>query len=79
MFTTIEAYIENGHITGDECMKLPTHAHVLITLLPRRVLQNENKITQPPNREPDPDLRGTIKINGDIMDSAPRASWNLPS
>lgn len=33
MYTTIEANIENGHLTGPEADKLPAHAHVLITLL----------------------------------------------
>jgi hypothetical protein len=34
MYTTIEADIDNGMICGRETSKLPTHAHVLITLLP---------------------------------------------
>ena len=34
MYTTIEADIENGRITGPESRKLPAMAHVLITLLP---------------------------------------------
>jgi len=33
MYTTIEADIENGRITGPESRKLPAMAHVLITLL----------------------------------------------
>ncbi len=33
MYTTIEAEIENGQIKGPEAGKLPSHAHVLITLL----------------------------------------------
>ncbi|MEE9368079.1 MAG: hypothetical protein V3V05_04345 [Pontiella sp.] len=33
MYTTIEADIENGQIIGPEVAKLPSHAHVLITLL----------------------------------------------
>jgi hypothetical protein len=33
MYTTIEADIENGQIKGLEAGKLPSHAHVLITLL----------------------------------------------
>ena len=33
MYTTIEAGIENGQIKGPEAAKLPSHAHVLITLL----------------------------------------------
>jgi len=37
MYTTIEADIENGRITGPESRKLPAVAHVLITLLPRKV------------------------------------------
>ena len=33
MYTTIEADIENGRITGPESRNLPAMAHVLITLL----------------------------------------------
>jgi len=33
MYTTIEADIENGRITGPEIRKLPAVAHVLITLI----------------------------------------------
>ena len=33
MYTTIEADIENGQIKGSEVGTLPSHAHVLITLL----------------------------------------------
>lgn len=33
MYTTIEADLENGRLTGAEVGKLPSHAHVLITLL----------------------------------------------
>ncbi len=33
MYTTIEADIENGQLKGAEIGKLPSHAHVLITLL----------------------------------------------
>ena len=33
MYTTIEADIENGKLKGAEVGKLPSHAHVLITLL----------------------------------------------
>lgn len=33
MYTTIEADIENGRVTGPEAEKLPVNAHVLITLL----------------------------------------------
>ena len=33
MYTTIEAEIENGQIKDSEVGELPSHAHVLITLL----------------------------------------------
>ena len=33
MYTTIEADIQNRQVIGLEAMKLPEHAHVLITLL----------------------------------------------
>ncbi len=34
MYATIEADIENGVIKGYDASRLPSHAHVLITLLP---------------------------------------------
>jgi hypothetical protein len=37
MYTTIEADIKNGKITGAEAEKLPAHAHVLITLLNSKI------------------------------------------
>ena len=33
MYTTIEANLDNGRVTGPEASKLPAHAQVLITLL----------------------------------------------
>ena len=33
MYATIEADIENGVIKGHDASRLPSHAHVLITLL----------------------------------------------
>jgi hypothetical protein len=33
MYTTIEADIKNGQVMGKEAVKLPSQAHVLITLL----------------------------------------------
>lgn len=33
MYTTIEADIKNGQVLGAEAAKLPSQAHVLITLL----------------------------------------------
>jgi hypothetical protein len=32
----------------------------------------------PANRQPSSDLKGSVKINGNILDSAPQESWNLP-
>jgi hypothetical protein len=45
MYTTIEADIKNGRITGPESQKLPAMAHVLITLLSRKV--EEEPATSP--------------------------------
>ena len=36
MYTTIEADVDNGVILGPEAMKIPRHAHVLITLLDKK-------------------------------------------
>ncbi len=48
MYTTIEAEIQNGTVTGAEIGKLPLKAHVLITVLdpPERKPNWENIWTQ---------------------------------
>jgi hypothetical protein len=79
MYTTIEADIDNGKICGQEASKLPTHAHVLITLLspeaiPKSDEQNRSKAAK---REPHPDIRGKMKLLGDVLESAPASLWNL--
>ena len=33
---------------------------------------------EPANRHPSSDLKGSVKIHGDILNSAPEESWNLP-
>ncbi len=76
MFTTIEADIDNGRITGAESGNLPKQAHVLITLIPHPVKQTADSGR---NREPDPALRGSVTIRGNILDSAPCDAWDLPS
>jgi hypothetical protein len=48
MYTTIEADIENGRIRSPEIRKLPSIAHVLITLLPRKA--EEGPIASPQDR-----------------------------
>ncbi len=78
MYTTIEADIINGRVKSADLHRIPAEAHVLITLLPRPTHQKRPKTVHAANRKPDPTLRGSVKIGGDIMDSAPSSSWNLP-
>jgi len=58
MYTTIEADIENGRITGPESRKLPAMAHVLITLL---------KKTEEKEHYDFSGLSGRLKWNGDAV------------
>ena len=84
MYTTIEADIENGIVRSPEASKIPAHAHVLITLLPPS-REGTKASAEPgvsiigPARRPHPDIRGKIKVLGDIMSTVPASSWNLPS
>jgi hypothetical protein len=48
MYTTIEADIENGRVRSPEIRKLPSIAHVLITLLPQKA--EEGSIASPQDR-----------------------------
>lgn len=42
MYTTIEADIENGQITGPEVGELPRKAHILITVLSEKHPNTDN-------------------------------------
>jgi hypothetical protein len=84
MYTTIEADIENGVVCGADSSRLPAHAHVLITLLsvlPNEISEFPAKSEGTPilARTPNPAICGKIKLLGDIMDTVPVTSWNLPS
>lgn len=61
MYTTIEADLDNGRVTGPETAKLPAHAQVLITLL-----------QQPAEKKPDWDaikpLLGKLKLRVDAVE-----------
>ena len=82
MYATIEADIENGVIRSTEASRLPMHAHVLITLI--SVSQEHLSSTNADNastmksRWPHSEIRGKIKLLGDIMNTAPASSWDLP-
>jgi hypothetical protein len=76
MYTTIEADVENGVIVGKEAKKLPNHAHVLITLL---LNKKETRTTQTKVRFPHKDILGKTDTTGDIINTVPLQSWNLPS
>ena len=39
----------------------------------------ESPSSAPGGRKPHPDLRGSVTILGDIMDSVPASDWDLPS
>ncbi len=54
MYTTIEADIDNGVIRGSESLHIPSHAHVLIT-----VLKQEEKISPP--AMPHKSARGALR------------------
>lgn len=83
MYATIEADIENGVIRSTEASRLPMHAHVLITLIsvsqetPSNV--NSDIASTVKTRWPHSEFRGKIKVLGDIMDTAPTSSWDLPT
>ena len=81
MYTTIEADIDNGMICGQETSKLPTHAHVLITLLSSEAIpkSDEQKEHKAAKRQPHPDIRGKMKLLGDVLESAPASLWNFPA
>ncbi len=55
MYTTIEADVDNGVILGPEAMKIPRHAHVLITLLDKK------KESEPIAHSEKKSLRGILK------------------
>lgn len=79
MYTTIEADIDHGIIRGPGAQHLPAHAHVLITLihkpLPRTIKSGGAAVTR---RQPPENLRGTVNILGDVIQSVPQSMWNLP-
>ena len=70
MYTTIEADIKNGRITGPESSTLPATAHVLITLL-----------GQPDMKKPDwaviKPLLGKLKLRCDSVkwQQSIRSEW----
>jgi len=62
MYTTIEADVENGQIQGPDAMKIPRHAHVLITLLtagPEKKRADWNSIKP---------LLGKLKLRGNTLE-----------
>ena len=84
MYTTIEAEIEDGVIRSTESSKIPNHAHVLITLLSHSQPNNTSKkdaysAKHTTKRRQHPDICEKIKITGDITDTEPISSWNLPT
>ncbi len=80
MYTTIEADIENGMISSSGKDKLPAKAHVLITLLSGPIgEQSEGNGKQEIYRMPHPDLQNAVELKGDLLDTVPHSSWNLPT
>lgn len=78
MYATIEADIENGFVRTLEASRLPTHAHVLITLLSSPTGNAAANHKEAFGRFPHPDLKHSIEVRGDLMDSVPSAAWDLP-
>jgi hypothetical protein len=83
MYTTIEADIDNGVVRSTDATWLPAHAHVLITLLSS--LSNDMKevsvkaaVRAAPLRKPHAEIRGRVKVLGDIMNTAATEAWDLP-
>ena len=79
MYTTIEADIENGVVRSRDAARLPMRAHVLITLLPDARQETDPANGKASARVPDAAIRGRVQVLGNILDSAPLASWNLPA
>lgn len=59
MYTTIEADIENGRVTGPESRNLPATAHVLITLLQKPEQKGQYDFSK---------LAGRLKWKGDAVE-----------
>jgi hypothetical protein len=78
MYATIEADIENGFIRASEASGLPTHAHVLITLLSSPAGSLGAKRNTTVGRTPHPGLKNSIEVCGDLISTVPNAGWNLP-
>jgi hypothetical protein len=77
MYATIEADIENGFVRTLDASRLPAHAHVLITLLSSPTGNAAAKHKEAVGRVPHPDLKHSIEVCGDLMDTVPSAGWNL--
>ena len=60
MYTTIEADVDNGVILGPEAIKIPRHAHVLITLLDKK--QDVEPVASSEKKS----LRGALKKFADL-------------
>jgi hypothetical protein len=80
MYTTIEADIDNGVICSPDKCRLPRRAHVLITLLSTDSEKKSKKsgCEFDIKRIPHPDLKNSIEVCGDLIDSVPQECWNLP-
>ncbi len=78
MYATIEADIENGFVRTVDASCLPAHAHVLITLLSSPTGGAATKDKDAGGRVPHPDLKHSIEVCGDLMNTVPAAGWNLP-
>lgn len=76
MYATIEADIENGFVRTLDASRLPAHAHVLITLLSSPTGGAKHK--EAVGRVPHPDLKHSIEVCGDLMNTVPAAGWDLP-
>ncbi len=71
MYTTIEADIENGKVKSAELQKLPSVAHVLITLL-------QKPVEKPPDWSVIKPLLGKLNLRCDSVkwQQEIRSEWN---
>jgi hypothetical protein len=74
MYTTIEADIDDGFIRASDASRLPKHAHVLITLLSSPASSTDEKRIHIPH----PDLKHSIEVCGDLINTVPLGNWDLP-
>jgi len=77
IYATIEADIDNGMIQTSEESSLPLRAHVLITLLSSPTNSLDANQKNAGGRVPHPDLKHSIEVCGDLLNTVPVAGFCL--